>query len=530
VVPLDGIIGSPAFFAAAVRRGLEIDHLLSRPKPHLAIYLHRTPEALFAGERPPEIEKWNQLGEVRLWQYRHCQPQLLSGHPVKDDGTGWYLFRFEEDRLLECRRQVRAERPDLILVVIDTLRPDRLELYGHDRETAPFLARLGRESAVFENAISSSSWTAPSTASLFSGLYPSRHGIRMGIHAHKALMKEVEANGLASLPVDLLPEDVALLPELLRTRGYSSFGISTNLNVGKEMGFTRGFDRFERENMAPASFVEERLRDWKAEILSTRPFFLYLHLNDVHAPYDARPPWFRASGDARADTRAAYDSEIRYVDEMLQRVARDFDRDGDGVWVVLSDHGEEFWERGELGHLFSLHAEVNRIPLLIRAPVRGVEPRRIAQNVSLVDLLPTLLALAGPGPQPAALDGISLVPLMTGDGVPGGPQEATGDRPLFAHRLHRLGTGQELWSVVQGRWKLIEGPRGSHLFDLATDPGEQNDVSALAPERVAGLAHLLEQHRAGSRSSSHASPTGAELEIDAERLEELRRLGYAEEP
>ena len=118
-----------------------------------------------------------------------------------------------------------SPRPNLIVIVIDTLRPDHLELYGYERPTAPFLARLGGESAVFLNAFSTSSWTAPATASLFTGQYPVRHGVTRGFHAAKERVREVEREGHSVLALNRMPRTTATLPERLRSRGYATFGL-----------------------------------------------------------------------------------------------------------------------------------------------------------------------------------------------------------------------------------------------------------------------------------------------------------------
>lgn len=207
------------------------------------------------------------------------------------------------------RAPARPDLPNVMFVTIDTLRPDHLEPYGYDQQTAPYIHSLGREGAVFTLAFSTSSWTAPTTASLFTGRHPAIHGVTMGIRAHRRMAKEVERDGVVELELNRIPDELTVMPELLRSAGYTTFGISTNLNVGEEMGLDRGFDRMEVDNMSSIEEVRAQLDRWLAEIAESEPWFVYLHLIDVHTPYEGRSPWYEPAGDERADVIASYDSE-----------------------------------------------------------------------------------------------------------------------------------------------------------------------------------------------------------------------------
>lgn len=413
----------------------------------------------------------------------------------------------------------------MIVVTIDTLRADHLDLYGYPKDTAPFIRSLGEQSAVFTNAFSTSSWTAPATASLFTGRYPVFHGVTMGIHAHRRIAEQVEKEGKASIELNRIPDELALLPEVLGRAGYATFGVSTNLNVGHEIGFDRGFDRFKRKNMASAEYVRDRLRSWRDEILASEPWLLYLHLNDAHAPYEGRAPWYQKSRDERQDVVAAYDSEIRYVDGILAEILGDFDAEGSALVLLLSDHGEEFWERGELGHRLSLHGEVNRVVFAVHGPAVGVRPSRREENVSLVDVLPTLVELLGIE-GPAETDGVSLARLVRGNDEDGAVTETLRQRALIGHRVDETGSGRELWSAVRGAWKLIQEGPARQLYELSSDPGERLDRASEDPS----IAKTLSDRVAALRSrASQVGDARVEISIDAGRLEALRKLGYVEE-
>ena len=416
-------------------------------------------------------------------------------------------------------------RPRIVVVLIDTLRPDHLSFHGHDAETAPYLARLAEGAAVFTNAFSTSCWTAPATASVFTGLYPTQHGVVEGFFAHQQRVDEVEGPGAASIEVTPLPAEIATLPEVLRAGGYFTFGLATNINVGEEIGFDRGFERFERLHTsvlgggATADLVARELLGREAELRAADPLFVYLHFNDVHRPLHPRAPWYVPHADRMDDERARYDSEIRFLDEVLAELVPHFGWDEDTYLAVLSDHGEEFMEHGAYGHKRSLHSEVNRVLLMIRGP--GVRPGRIDANVALIDLLPTLADLARL-PAPAGVAGRSLAPLLAGGAAAERAADELRERPLFAHRS-RVEDQPPLWSVTVGTWKLIQdGPRAA-LFDLAADPQERRDLAAERPELVAELRGLLQQFKAAQREG-----VSVQVELDAAGVEVLKELGYAD--
>ncbi len=423
--------------------------------------------------------------------------------------------------LAGCRRGASAPRPDVVLITLDTLRPDFLGFLGHPRETAPFLARLAQRSVVCAGALSTSSWTAPATASLLSGLYPDRHGLQRGLLAQL----RSTAGGAAQLPPDRMRAAAETLAERLAAEGYRTFGLSSNPNVDAILGLDEGFQRFECRWGASAEELAQVLTDWEPELAEGRPSFVYLHFNDVHAPYQPRAPWYVPEPGASPDARQAYASEISYVDRVLAGLFARFGWERDAVVMVVSDHGEEFGEHGGTGHGFSLHAELNRVLLMFRSPHAGFAPARVDAPVSLVDCLPTLLELAGLS-SPAGLDGRSLAGL----GAPArraDSERALARRTLLAHRVSDRGK-RELWAASDGDWKLIAGPGDGPvaLYDLRADPGE---TLVLADPHRAEAEHLgraLQALRLRARSQPPAE--SGQLALDPRLEAELRRLGYVE--
>lgn len=424
-------------------------------------------------------------------------------------------------------RAPKNTQPNVVVVVIDTLRPDHLGFNGHQHETAPFLAEIAERSTVFTNAFSTSSWTVPSVASLFTGLNPTRHGVLEGLFAHEVRQRKQKEQGTTILELSRIAEDVATMPELFRRGGYQCFGIGANHNIGAGFGFRRGFHRFVRLEGAQtdALGVLEQLRKWTPALEAQKPYFLYLHLNDPHFPYHTREEHLHGSASTqRQELMRQYDSEIGYADHYLKEIANLLRWDDSTILVVLSDHGEEFEEHGNYEHrVLSLFGEVNRMLCIVSAPAHGVLPQRVASNLSVTDLLPTLLDLAQL--PPSLVDGRSMVPLLRDDATGSDFRNELEQRPILAHRIE-WGGDRQLWSVIFGRWKLISssGALGAdQLYDLATDPEEHHDRSAEHQDIVASLSSMLDDFRVQS------SPrTPIQLEIDASDRETLRKLGYVE--
>jgi len=425
-----------------------------------------------------------------------------------------------------CQLIVKAPQhpPNIVVILIDTLRPDYLGFYGYEKEMAPFLAELARNSVVFERAFSTSSWTAPSTSSLFTSLYPNQHGVIEGFLMHRVRSKRQESEGRETIELNRLPSEVATLPEEFKSMGYATYGLATNVNIGDEMGFSRGFDRFEREAEADASFVLERVKEWREEIRQSSPFFLYLHLNDVHEPYHKRPPYYQEQKGKLNDRRARYLSELAYADEHIRKIYETLDLGKDTILVTLSDHGEEFEDHGGLAHRAKLYVELNRVLMMFHAPFLGLDPQRVAMNVSLIDVLPTLMELAG-GERMDGWEGVSLVPVLRAGEETEDLVETLWRRTLFAHRINRDEAQGPLWAAIVRHWKLIEGSDGRReLYNHRRDPTERRDLysphaDGIPVKLVEALDELKERGLAGK-------PDTVEIEVDPELEETLRSLGY----
>jgi arylsulfatase A-like enzyme len=422
-------------------------------------------------------------------------------------------------------RETSPARPNVVVVLIDTLRPDFLDAYGYPQPTAPFLREMARRSVVFEQAFSTSSWTVPSVASLFTSAYPNRHGVVEGLMAHAKRKASLRKKEHSTVTLNRLALDVPTLPERFQALGYSTYGIAANVNLGPELGFQRGFDSFYFGRGLSARHAYRILEKWKSEMDRSKPFLAYLHLNDVHSPFDEREPYYRppSSADPRDAERAAYISEIGFVDEYLSQTAALFGDDENTVFVLLSDHGEEFWDHGGTFHGETLYREVTRVLMMVSGPARGIVPRRVNVHTSLIDVLPTLIDLAGGEPD-GRWQGFSLRPLL--ENAPEAPalESKLRNRVLYAH-LARRGSARHRWAAFDGNFYLIETRSGGlELYD-ATDLEQSVDLHPGSAERARGLVSGLAELK--SDTGPAVSDT-VEVGLDPELLETLRSLGYVE--
>jgi len=437
--------------------------------------------------------------------------------------------------------QLRPAPPrTIVLVTVDTLRADTLSQAGYPLPTTPFLDRVARQGVVFSRSYATSSWTPPTMASLFTGTYPTTHGVVSGEITERRVLRQ---------PV--LPASLTTLAEAAKRSGYTTLGVASNRHLVRDLGFAQGFDRFsdppdfrngEAVNLEVRRlFAEEFGPGWRA-VWRDRPLLLWVHYFDPHDPYVPNPAWLAkhpapaaASGQdsparltmremkrrfpspdaalARA-IRPFYDGEVNRVDQLVETLWRDLALTDDTLFLFTADHGEEIVDHGGLGHSQSLYEELVRVPLLFHWP-RGLPGGvRIDTPVSAVDLLPTLLDLIGTDPPPA-LPGRSLAPLWLRTDV--------APRPVF---LELSPPKPSRLAVVDGSWKLIVDPadrNAAELYELATDPGETKNLAAVEVERLRAMKEAL---RAWRRALPLAPDRDIRESRDRELIDQLKSLGY----
>ncbi len=423
--------------------------------------------------------------------------------------------------------------PSLLLITIDTLRADHLPFYGYKRNTAPFLGKLAEHGTVFTNAYSTSSWTVPAMTSLVTGVYSSSHGVMRGSIKEGHIYNQ-----------EPVPKKLPNLPEQLRALGYRTYAVTANYHLAKELGFGRGFDRYTCVGFCAAEKVNQSFLEWKNEIEAQNgPVFIWLHYFDPHIPYIGRQPWLKQYQNDETEiesdrissifktvllrqeikkkghrilalAKSHYDSEINYCDEQIKKLFQKFPSLEQYVLVFTSDHGEEFMEHGRLGHARNLYNETVRIPFFIRLP-ESVYTTSSKEVVSLVDVAPTLLAIAG-GKAPLSWQGRAL---MDQRGQVS-PQE---ERYVLA-QLHN-GIVPPLNALIGKNWKLIvnDKTQAKELYNLVDNRTERSNLKALQPEKTGQQSEILQKL---VLSLASAPKTGEKKPLQKDKEEMLRSLGY----
>jgi arylsulfatase A-like enzyme len=435
-----------------------------------------------------------------------------------------------------------AERPpNVLLVVIDSLRADRLHHAGDPRPLTPRLDRLAAEGTRFTRAYAPAPWTTPSVMSIFTGLTPASHHVD---HNDRSLSQEVRT-----------------LAERFQEAGYTTGAVMPALTLAAHFGFARGFDRFIYETQGHSGISGPWSVAGAQELMRTsagRPFFLYVHLWDVHYNYNppvphslrfraGRPPGAdetdditalihrdgessRLPADRVAWLEGQYAGEILFTDEQVGRLLDELERlemTGETVVVVTSDHGEAFQEHGSLGHTVHLYEEMEHVPLIFRWPGR-ISPGETAHPVmGLVDLAPTLLDLAGIPYRSGEFEGASWAATLVPAG--GGREDlrvaeasrrppvlmATSRRALW--RGLRSGDTAYLYDLKEQRHEL---------YDLSADPGQQENLAGLRPAEARqwrlALCERLGRPAPGGEIPIEPLPASIKEQLDAG----LRSLGY----
>jgi len=463
-------------------------------------------------------------GQRVTLRFSTLMPESETAAPDRDFGA-WSppALVVADSRQLQTRRNV-------IVWLVDALRADRLSAYGAPRRTSPYLDRLVREGVVFTRPRAQASWTAASTGSIFTALYPSQHG--------------------AERERQRLLDQCHTMAERLDEAGVYTMGLVANGHVKPLMNFDQGFQRYAfisgrgQPPHADASQVLEQLRPM-LEAAADRPFFLYVHSIDPHGPYTPPAPFdtlftdpgyggtidgcyeptdFRGrtpgqvSDDDLDQLRGLYDGEIAWSDLHLGMLIAELRRLGlleSTMVLVTGDHGEEFLDHGGWDHGKTLYAEQLEVPLAGRLP--GNSDRAlpagsvIDEPALLVDILPTVLDFFGLLPETGQAQGVEGRSLFSGADTP---------RLVFSEENK---TADLLFSVEEGNFKLIRRllpEPGDELYDLATNPGETINIAHRHPELVARLAGAGEQIR--SRRTARRDMA----DLDQDTREELRALGY----
>jgi len=406
-----------------------------------------------------------------------------------------------------------SDRTPVLLIIVDTVRADRLGCYGARRVRTPAMDALAAQGVRFDRALAEVPTTPPSHAVILTGTYPMYNGVR----------------GFISGP---LPKGVGVLAEAFQRHGYDTAAFVSSAVLESSWGFNRGFqeydDRFnvrQVETSNPAA-IERRAEETVGRLLAwfqarptggtgARPFFVWLHLYDPHARYDPPEP-FRAQYAGHL-----YDGEIAYADSQLARLFeylrnnRLYDRT---LIALLSDHGESLGEHGEDEHGFFIYNSTLHVPLIFKLPSGMGTPHVVRRLVGIIDVAPTLLDLLHlQDPLSRQFQGMSLASDILGKG-------AGRERPVYAETYYpRDSFGwSELYGISTGQFKYIQAPR-PELYDLLKDPQELHNVYA---ERRSLAAALREQLIGIERRYTSTQPAATAPPLPPETVEKLKSLGY----
>ena len=396
--------------------------------------------------------------------------------------------------VLPIRKGALAGR-NLLIVTIDTTRPDRLGFYGNSDIATPNLDRLAARSAVFTRALATTPITLPSHASILTGLYPHHHGVR--------------TNGLPPLE-----PDQTTLAELLSEHGYETAAFVSSFILERQFGLDQGFTLYDDETHDEAAVMgyserrADRTTDRALEWLRgshERPFFLWVHYYDPHASYAPPEPFEETSENS-------YDGELAFIDQQVGRLLDGVTTysDRDALVVVTSDHGEGFGEHEEQSHGFLVQEATLKIPLIITTTGGLAAPARIDNLASQVDLMPTVLSLLGL-PVPDGIDGVDLTE----------PRESPRVVLAETHYGETIYGWARLAAIYRGNFKYVDGPN-PEFYDLAKDPAEQHNLFSQRRAEADSLSRQLIEVRGEDADTLSVSP----MKLDQESIERLESLGY----
>jgi choline-sulfatase len=402
----------------------------------------------------------------------------------------------------------RAWKPfNVVVVTIDTLRPDRLGCYGNKTIETPNLDLLAAKGILFENAVSQTPLTPPSHASIFTGRYPYAHGVR-------------DIGGFV-----LDPSQVTLA-EILKDRGWKTAAFVGAPVLKRMIGLNQGFDIYDDRMPEPdprkstlrgpslrAGEVVDRAVGWLGRQTGSTPFFLWVHVYDPHGPFDPPAPFDRQYAGR------PYDGEVAYTDRELGRLFAAVAKCSPAnktMLLALSDHGESLGEHGEFSHGVFLYDSTLRIPWLMVAP--GLPAgKKVTEQVRTIDLLPTVLSLLD-GEIPASSQGVDLLPATQGKSI--------GTVMSYGETLYpKTNMGwAELRSMRTSRWKYIRAPK-SELYDLQNDPQELKNLIQEYTKEASQLEGDLSALTATGEGKPPEQISLKAMNSDTEK--QLRSLGYA---
>ncbi|MEC4675693.1 MAG: sulfatase [Nitrospirota bacterium] len=427
----------------------------------------------------------------------------------------------------------KAPRTNVIILLVDALRYERLGAYGYYRSTSPNINALLRDGGwIFTQAVAPASWTKPSVASLFTALYPYQHGIDSGAWGR--------TDDKGATRVDVLLPGLTTLAEVMADAGYNTVALGCNVHLLPRFGFAQGFETYEMgltdENSISAPKIHNRFFNWLNG--HEQGFFAYFHYIDVHWPYSSPPPFagmysgLPSSVDynsreiiAKAQHGGivlddevvthmsdAYDEQIQFLDAEIGKLIKELKSRGlyDETLIILTaDHGEEFMEHGHFTHGTSLYDVLLRVPLIIKFPCPGPNcyQRKVDEQVEIIDIMPTILRQVG------------LFVARPIEGRDLTAQKRDKKNPAFSARADDI-------AMRTNEFKYIYSPidQSEEFYDLQADPGEMRNIALDYPELTASFQAQLLDWMAATKPDRDVKRR--EVVLDKKTLRELQSLGY----
>ncbi len=407
-----------------------------------------------------------------------------------------------------------VQKPNVILVTMDTTRADHIGCYGYPYAKTPTLDAIARKGVVFEQAATATPLTLPAHCSIMTGMYPTHHGVRV--------------NGNTALG-----DEQTTLAEVFSAQGYKTGAFIAAFVLDGRWGLKQGFEEYDDqfdlnkykhldlgEVQRPGNEVMDSALAW-LDGHKAGPFFAWIHLYDPHSPYKPPEPYY-SEFEGRG-LPGLYDGEIAFMDEQIGRCVSWLERSGldkNTIMILIGDHGEGLGSHGEGTHGYFIYDYALHVPFLAAVPFPDMQGKRVSAQVRSVDVFPTLLDLAGIK-SPTGVEGRSLVRMMFNP-------DAKDDGPAYGESM--APNIQYGWSALRTlrttRYKYIDAPR-AELYDLTQDADEQLNILPQHPDVARRMKTALDTLVA---ETSKGAPAPQAANLDRETVERLAALGYIGAP
>jgi len=446
-----------------------------------------------------------------------------------------FIF-YKKDRSIASQQN---NRQNILLILIDTLRPDHLGCYGYERDTSPNIDKIANEGIVFTHFYTVCPWTNPTIASLFTGLYPQAV---FPPAKHPQAIKQ------------RLPKELDTLAEILIREGYRTFALVDHPSISRQLNYHRGFEEYIE------LFFKRGWHQWLgtkssnvlkdlSELLDKSKdnhFFIYLHLIYPHQPYSPPSPFNELFGNGfkkltpeeREGVINLYDGEIRYADELVGdifHVLKARKLLNSTYVIITSDHGEGFWEHGLWEHGNSLFNELLKVPLIIYPPgERTTQPAQIHDLTSFISLFPTIMDFANIKKYPK-VDGQSFMKYLNGKKSMQSRNIIFGESP-HSFYINALSCQTEQYKFIYHPRRPISNfsrakndilsNRFTQLFDIEADPAEKNNLSSIKKDFIKKIGTKLIRHKMENDKKRKRLKKEKEELSDKKYIEKLKSLGY----